>query len=200
MAKTITLFGFKKVIDTMKIQLENEPFSLGHATASTNFVTSYLKVTFSVVKSEVARLNSDEMETYWSMEVSWAPTSILAPSVWVQHSFSQALATYLGCIYSKMTMSLETENIPHMYSKLKAALEAEMCAGCGLNIVPGGLVECYECMMYLSEEDDSKNVCGVCKDVCCARIETTPCCKQYIHRVCSRKWDGDCPFCRAPRM
>lgn len=200
MAKPITLFGLKKVVDVMKAHLENTPINpevRDDAAERTVFQTGSLKVIFSVVKFEVPLLDPFESETRYQMEIHWEPATNTIPSVWYQQNFASALSALMGAKDNRIAMRLEDQNIPIMYRHLQVALDAQMCAGCGINIVPHELMECYACMMRLNQEDDAKHVCGVCHDKCCAKMEQTPCCDQFIHRVCKNKWHGSCPFCRA---
>lgn len=201
MTPFITLFGFRKVVDAMKTTLDNAPIDprSGEVSESTVFKTDFLSITFSVVKASIPMFEPEVSEIRWRLQISWLPVSPVFPSSWIQDNFAQALSTFMGVSQNKICVALTDDHICIMYQKLKVALEAELCAGCGSNILPFDLIECYSCMMQLSEADDNKHMCGVCKEVCCAKIEKTTCCQQHIHRVCSNKWGGDCPYCRAPR-
>lgn len=202
---SINLFGFKRVVDSMKASLSDAIMDpeYGRVRAGTQFVTDSLTITFYVSKFVVPLLDPREEETRWAMEIEWAPIFQMIPLPQMhdpQRAKAQALNTLLDCDDNHFTMRLVEENIVFMYDKLKQVLEAELCAGCRTNIIPNGYIECHSCMMNLQLKDMNKHVCGVCKDCCTAKIEKTMCCSQYIHRVCRLKWEGNCPFCRAPRQ
>ena len=170
---------------------------MGRVRQGTDFRSDYVKVTFYVSKIVVPLLDPEESETRWSMDVEWYP---LIPTYHndTQRAKVQALNTFMGCHDNRYSMRLSEENIPFMHGKLNQVIDAELCAVCHFNIVPKGHIECYSCVMECQHKDDHKHLCGVCKEYCLAKMDSTPCCKQHIHRVCRTKWDGDCPFCRAP--
>lgn len=202
---SINLFGFKKVVESMKTSLSDTMVDpeYGRVRTGTLFVTDSLKITFFVAKFVVPLLDPHEEETRWSMEIEWAPSFQMIQMHHIhdpQRAKVLALNTLLDCDDDHFSMRLNEENLVFMYEKLKQVLEAELCTGCKRNIVPNGHIECYSCMMNLQPKDVSKYLCGICKECCIAQIEKTVCCSQYIHRVCRLKWDGDCPYCRAPRQ
>lgn len=203
MARSITLYGFKKAVGIMVTRVDEVPINHlkngDEAVETSIFTTSNLKVSFSVIKVMIPLFEPDEFEMRYRMTISWVPTTHAIPNYWVQERFAQALSAFMNATNNTISMSLEAEIIPIMYKKLQMVLDAEMCSGCSTNVVPQGLIECYACIMRLEKKDDNQHMCGVCKETCCAKIEKMSCCGQHIHRVCKNKWYGDCPFCRAPR-
>ena len=83
-----------------------------------------------------------------------------------------------------------------IYHAIKTALTCELCS-CGRSMKPEGELTCLSCLAECREEDMCKHMCGVCHDVCNARIIQTSCCKQYIHDACRINCKNKCPYCRA---
>lgn len=83
-----------------------------------------------------------------------------------------------------------------IYHILHTALTCELCT-CHRCMKPDEELTCLSCLAECREDDMSKHMCGVCHDMCNARIDTTACCKQYIHDACRIKCKNKCPYCRS---
>lgn len=191
------LFGFKSAIRLMKASLDG---LLADEVEGVEFITTSFKrrdnylIQFTLEKI-VERIMGSGMVPSFTMKMEWKSSDAFhLPNVY--DAFSLALGMYLQTEDNYFMMAYSEENVEYMFKKMKMALEAELCLGCETNIVPLGCMECHTCIMGYTEQDDSKHMCGVCHDTCQAKMEVTPCCVQYIHRVCRKKWHGSCPFCR----
>lgn len=192
------MFGFKAAIKCMKASLDGllEDDTEGDESISTSFKRGDNYVIDFTLEKTVDHVVGCGMLSTYAMKMEWKSSDPLFPYMPANDAFILALNACLHTDDQCIIMNLCDENVKHMFGKMKMALEAEMCVGCETNIVPKDFMECHTCMMGYTEQDDAKHMCGICHDTCQAKIEITPCCFQYIHRVCRKKWHGPCPFCR----
>lgn len=188
------LFGFKKAIESMKASIDNTlaDDEQGFEYITTSFRREDHHIIYFTLEKFVDHLTGSGMITIYSMKIEWTSSRL-------GDFFPLALNTYLQGANNCICMNLSDRNVEYIFDKMKMALEAELCVGCESNVVPKDCMECHACMMGHTEQDDRKHMCGICHEVCRAKIEVTPCCFQYIHKVCSKKWKGSCPFCRRAR-
>lgn len=94
----------------------------------------------------------------------------------------------------------DSPEVAHAINIINACYAYRLCS-CSKYMIRDAHPMCYFCHMIATEEDMKKETCAIChEETPKIGMKPQPCCRQYMHVRCIKKWNDtnpNCPICRA---